>query len=387
MKTCYVVSLKYAPGSAKEFRLLGDNLRKRDWRVIYLLSSRYAWLMDPRRDDVFFLTDSSSVQTMVLDTLSLSRAISRDLRRLFQRFPPDFLCTYNRHPLEFIVTGLARSIYPSGIRAVFLHEPFVPNKLSYGILHAAYIEAAERLSALTLRHSSCVIVPSAYAKSLFALRYPNYAGNVYLAPLLLPKSPTGKSSPRRYISFIGNINQARNLGDFLKLIDYATKEKEALEFCIVTRFPISRYIRSLPAEARDKVTIVSKPMISDEEITRFVRASIGIFLPHRQAAQSGNIPVAFREGTPVIARDVPGLSQHVRHMVNGYIFPRDATERQLLDAVRFVCDNFRRLSLHAREDFEDIFAESNWTRHYGWLLEESLHDVSVGSILPTADRR
>ena len=372
VQSCYIASLKYAPGSAKEFKLLGDNLRRRGWIVTYLLSSGYSWLVDEWKDNVHFLTDSTTVQKMIVDTTTFPINVLADLRKLFQRYPPQFLCIYNRHPLEFIVARLARSIYPNGIRAVFLHEPFVPNKSAYGRFRAIYIGLAEKLLALTLRHSTCVIVPSAYAQHLFTLRYPNYPGQVYMAPLLLSDNPSPRSSPRRFISFVGNINQGRDLGDFLALINYAAAKGENLEFCVVTQSPVAERLQLLSDEARRTLTVISKPIISDEEIADITAQSLVIFLPHKQAAQSGNIPVAFREGTPVIARDIPGLSQHVHHQINGYLFPPEPTPEQLLEAVHFVRDNFPKPSLQAREDFQNLFAESNWERYYSWLLEESV---------------
>ena len=129
--------------------------------------------------------------------------------------------------------------------------------------------------------------------------------------------------------------------------------------------------QALSPHARQLVEVVNRPVISDKEIAAVVAESIAIFLPHRQAAQSGNIPVAFRAGTPVIARDIPGLSQHVHHKRNGYLFPVGATPEQLLEAVCYVRDNFGTLSLQARRDFESTFSEDNWERYYQWLIQRT----------------
>jgi len=370
-RSSYIVSLKYTPGSAKEFKLLGSKCQQFGWRVAYLLSRGYSWMVDEGWGDVGYFSDSTSLLKVVLDTIvfPFSGEVGI-LQEQFQCYPPQFLCMYNRHPLDIVVARLARSVYPEGVRAIFLHEPYVPDKSSYGKARALYIHMTEQLLSFMLRYSTCVIVPSIHAQWLFTLRYPNYPGQVYLAPLLLPDNSVPKPLPRRFITFVGNINKSRNLNNFFTLINNTARNGDDLEYCIVTRSPIADAIQRLSDEAKRRLTIINKPVISDDEIANVTAQSIAMFLPHKQAAQSGNIPVAFRGGTPVIARDIPGLSQHVRHKENGYLFPFEPTPEQLLEAVDFVRDNFSLLSQQAREDFENIFLENNWERYYHWLLEE-----------------
>jgi len=46
------------------------------------------------------------------------------------------------------------------------------------------------------------------------------------------------------------------------------------------------------------------------------------------------------KGTLVIARDIPGLTQHVKHGFNGYIVPFDCTPDDLVKAINYVKINF-----------------------------------------------
>jgi glycosyltransferase involved in cell wall biosynthesis len=154
---------------------------------------------------------------------------------------------------------------------------------------------------------------------------------------------------------------------FLSLVNLVAARKGETSFKLVTRNDVTEDLLMLSDEGRTLLTLINKSRISDEEISDTVADSIALFLPHRQVTQSGNVPVAFRWGTPVIARDLPGFSQHVAHKETGYLVPREVTPSQLLTAVRYVKNNFFRLSQNARAFFEDTFSESNWEKYYGWL--------------------
>jgi len=190
---------------------------------------------------------------------------------------------------------------------------------------------------------------------------------VRFAPILLPEKPEFFMVKRKFISLIGNLNQSRGPDDFFSLINYVAEIGEDLQFRLLTRSNIEESIQLLSPKAKQIIEIINKPLILDDEIAETVAESIAIFLPHKQAAQSGNIPVSFREGTPVIARDIPGLSQHIRHKENGYLFAFESSPEQILEAVNFVKKNFTELSREARYDFEKYFAEHNWNRYYQWL--------------------
>lgn len=374
--TAYLVSLKHSPGLAKEFILIGNNLRRHGWRVRYLLSYGYSGL-NKLLDGAYFLSHSTTVRDLIIETARYPVDMAPRVRELFRERPPNFLLVYNPHPSNVMLIRLASKIYPQGIRAIYLHEPYVPDKSSYGWLRSIYINIVEWLQTCALDNTNCLIVPSQHSQLLFDNRYPNYRGPVYLAPILLPDYPAQKQPNRRYISLIGNLNQSRGPEDFLALINYAAARRTSLRFKILTRTPLPNLDQALSSQARELVEVMNKPIISDEEIAAVVAESIAIFLPHKQAAQSGNIPVAFRAGTPVIARNIPGLSQHVHHKKNGFLFSIDAKPKELLEAACFARNNFATLSRQARQDFENIFSEDNWDRYYQWLIESTRGDIET----------
>ena len=369
--TSYIVSLKYSPGLAQYFRLLGENLARRQWRSEYLISSSYQWLFGGSETEAHYLTGGVSVRETLNDLGRLRWRIAAPPRRLFNQYPPDLLLFYNSHPANYTLANLAVKANPGGIRAVYLHEPFVPDKSSYGRIRAAYISLNEWLQTRTLRLLNHVVVPSPHARHLFERRYPEYDGEIHLAPLLMTDRRVSEPRPRRYVSLVGNLNQSRGLEEFIALVNYAASHACSWEFKLVTRSSIEHGLRALSTQGRALLTVRNDQHISDAEIAETVAESFAMFLPHKQATQSGNVPVCFMQGTPIIARDIPGLAQHVHHGHNGYLLPVNFTVSDLAEAAQFIRDNFQQLSLNARRDYEDIFDERNWPKYYSWLWPDS----------------
>lgn len=72
--------------------------------------------------------------------------------------------------------------------------------------------------------------------------------------------------------------------------------------------------------------------ILPEEIAGLCDRSTAIVLPYIEASQSGVAAIAYGTGTPVIASDIGGLSEMIRHETDGLLVPpRDA--RALADAI------------------------------------------------------
>ncbi len=78
--------------------------------------------------------------------------------------------------------------------------------------------------------------------------------------------------------------------------------------------------------------VVYNDYISDERRTELFRQSSVVALPYIEASSSGVIPLAYRFGKPVVATNVGGLPDMVKHGRTGYLVPpRD--ENALADAI------------------------------------------------------
>ena len=366
--TSYIVSLKYAPGLAKEFCLMGRNFSSRGATVRYVLSRKYEWLMPLENVQVSYLSTSQNSRQMIADTLLAPFGILRRLRELFKQEPPDFICIYNPHPLNALVLDMARRFNPECKRAIYLHEPYKPDKRSFGKIGGLYFSLVEGFQTRSINQATSMILPSPQAFSLFERRYPSFQGSRRIAPILLPDSASRVVVERKYISLVGTINKSRGLDTFIDLINFVASQGSHWQFLIMTRNDVQSELEKVSEAGKKLLTIVIKPTISDEELSDVVASSFAVFLPHKQVTQSGNVPVCFRVGTPLIARDLPGFSQHIVHKQNGYLLPYEFVVEQVAEAVAYVIEEHERLSQNAYITFDDYFNERNWERYYDWII-------------------
>ena len=159
-KMAYIVSVKYAAGSHKEFVLMGRKLKEHGIEVRYLLSSRYRWMHKEPPDETFFITDSSNLRTMLTDSAGFLLWRWAKLLSLLKIQRPDFLCIYNAHPLNPFIAGLIKRNFPQAITALYLHDPYKPDKSPYGFKKSIYIKLVEVIQKRTVRYMDYVISPS-----------------------------------------------------------------------------------------------------------------------------------------------------------------------------------------------------------------------------------
>jgi glycosyltransferase involved in cell wall biosynthesis len=365
-KTAYVVSLKYAPGLKKEFVVLGENIRKKGINVKYLSSNKYSKIEGILKGTEYIPT-TDGLKGVLIDTLKLING--EKFMSTFSYNLPIFICFYNSHPLNPFIARLVKKNFPEAILALYLHDPYKPDKVPYGLKKSAYITLVEFIQGLTIKHMDYVISPSEYSSQLFRIKYSNFKGRNYIAPLLVPDQRISENNKRAFFSIVGGAHFATGHDIFVKLVNYVAAQGHDYEFAIISSSNISRFLEKLSNQARKIVKVINKSIITDSEINEIVRQSFAIFRLDREVTQSGVIPVAYMNETPVIIRDIPGLTQHVRHRENGYVVPYECLPEDLVAALDFVRENFAELSKNARESYEEIWAEWNFDKYYSWLFE------------------
>lgn len=365
----YIVSLKYAPGLKKLFILLGENLRLRGVDVSYLVAQPYRHLSDINADGMIHLTNSASLRASVSETMKHLFGWS-DFTEIFCSSPPDFVCCYNFHPLNVFILRYLKRTFPKCITALFIHEPYKPDKRPYGPARGIYIYVFELLQSVSLRYVDHVILPSDLAYELFVSRYPHYSGSLHYAPLLISDRQVTKShKERRFFTYVGNVHKATGFDTFIELVNHCASLKADFDFLAITSSKISGYLRNLSPEGQHALTLTNKEVITDREIHEAINMSYAILRLDKEITQSAVVPESFMNGTPVIVRDLPGFTQHVKHAYNGYVVADPCSPAEIMKGMMFVKQHFDELSRNARKSYEEIWAEHNWPRYYQWLLD------------------
>lgn len=364
-ESAYIISLKFAPGLKKEFMVLGENIKEKGINVKYLLSDRYAKL-EGKCDGIEYITTADGAIGIMSDTLRFVNG--KKFVQIFSVNPPVFLCFYNPHPLNIVISRLIKRKFPEAMTALYLHDPYKPDKTPYGKLKGAYIQMVEFIQGLTVKYTDYVISPSEYSARLFMNKYPTFKGRNYIAPLLIPDQQISGNREPRFFSIVGSAHPATGHDTFIELVNLVAEKGLNYKFALISSSNISRYLEKLSEQARKNLKVINKKIITDSEINEIIRESYAVFRFDREVTQSGVIPVSYMNATPIIVRDIPGLTQHVKHGENGYVVPFNCTSKDIVQAMNFVKENYPQLSGVARKSYEEIWAEWNWNRYYGWLI-------------------
>lgn len=377
-RTAYIVSLKFAPGLAKEFFAVGEGMRRRGMEVRYLLAEPYRDFA-PSCAAIDYVTVSTGWCSVIVDTARLARGAL--FKRAFAKYPPGSIVFYNTHPLNPLIASLMKREYPDSIVVLYLHDPYKPDKSSYGKIGAVRILLVEAIQRSIAARSDHIVFPSEYSKGLFAEYYPTMGATTHVAPLLVPDLQPAADGERSLFSMIGRMGLSTGHDVFVRLVNYAAENSLPYEFALVTSGSVARYLSYFTPQARRILQVVHHDRIGDEEIDVVLRGSCATFRLAREVTQSGVVPVAFRCRTPVIGTDIPGLRQHISHKNDGYLVPNDCGMQDLVAAMEYVKGDFERMSGNARRRYEDVWSPSNWGRYYGWLVEE----MGDGGCRPTIE--
>lgn len=365
-KTAYIISLKFAPGLKKEFTVIGEKLRKFGLDVKYIISKKYSEL-EYSYDGMLYIPTKDGIRSMISDAIKFFSM--REVIEIFSKAPPSFVCFYNPHPLNPRLAYLIKREFPGAILSLYLHDPYKPDKSSYGFKKALYLKMAEVVQGLTIKYMDYVVSPSKYSSDLFKKKYHDFMGKNYIAPLLVPDEKTNTGRERKYFSIVGGAHNATGHDTFIKLINYVAEKGLDYKFYLVSSSKIDIFLRNLIEKGKKILKLINKPIIKDSEIYEVISQSYAVFRLDREVTQSGVIPICYMNSTPVIAQDIHGLRQHVRHKENGYIIPSDTVPGNFIEAMNFVIENFSNLSKHARRSYEEIWAEWNFEKYYGWLIK------------------
>ncbi len=370
-ESCYIASLKYSPVMWNHGRGLGEPVRSAGHSVRYLMASGYDWLCADSELDVDRVEVGSDSNPLFSLLSFLTSGSLRKLRALFRSHPPSVLLFVNFNPLiDRIVIRIARKVNPQ-VRVVGLfHEPYTEGKLVYGWKRAIMLILYEFLSQGMARRSDAAILPSGQAGNTFKRFYPGFKGDSRVIPLAYVDVGCDEEIKRSLVSFLGHISNAhqKGLDLFFEMVEANAANSGSLVFQLVTGDPPERILDGLSEAARSSLLVVHKDRLTDEVICRAIRESLVVVLLQRRVMQSGALPMAFMNGTPVLVSGLEGFTQFVEEGRTGRILPVEAPLEQRFAAIDQIRDDIEFMSPLCREAYEENFDSRCVTRHVPFLL-------------------
>ncbi len=363
MKKVCIVSLRCAPGLQKEIASLCAGFEKRGWASAQLLAADYEALCECNTN-VEFQHLNRGYAGMIQD---LARELwSKNLTRRLESLKPDFVLFYNLSPLNLL---LMRQHTAGKTRfGVVLHDPAKAAKFRHGIAFAITYSFVEWLQAQLVKRCEHVITLSEYGTTLAEGCYPGCGPKIVEGRILLADRPPSTQVRRTVVSIIGRINPATGHDDFFRLANELRGHFENVTFEIVTSSAAAT-TQSFERRARESgVSIRHNQVLTEGDIDDAIRRSLCVFRLDTELTQSGVIPVCYRLGTPVIVRDIPGLSQHVSEGNTGFRMTPTTSTAEIASWIEAVQSDGPRYERCCRAAFAEFWSENAFDHYYGNLL-------------------
>lgn len=373
-ETCYVASLKYSPVMWTHGRGFGEPIREAGHSVRYLLAADYDWLSADSGLDADLLPVSDSPNPLGVLLRFLWSGGTARARAVFRENPPGVLLFVNLNPfIDRILIRIARRINPA-VRVVgYLHEPRTTEKLVYGWRRAALLRVFEMFTYSMAQACDAIVLPSSHAEEIYKRFFGGLRKPYRVISLPFVDAQCKDALERRYISFVGHIGNAYQKGVdlFLEMIEESFHRPGEHAFQLVTGEDPGRLLDGLSEKARGRLRVVHETPLSDEKISRAIRESVAVVLLQRRVMQSGVLPVALMNGTPVIVSDLKGFTQYVEDGQTAKVLPVEPSLDQRFEAIEDVRRDLGAMSTECRRVYERTFDSRTVASSVSWLLGRS----------------
>ena len=363
--------MKYAPVMWNHARAFGQPLATAGEDVRYLLTASYRWMVGPSRPDVETVESPQTANPLSSLASFIRKGGVKQVRQAFAQSPPRLVIFVNFNQLvDRLVIREARRANPKVRIILLVHEPYTEDKKVYGHKRAALLYFYEKLTLGLARRADSVILPSQNAEETWRKHSKGLQRDTRMIPLpFVDESPTSQPD-RTHISFVGQIAHAhqKGLDLFLEMVECASTAHPELRFRIVTGDDTESLVNQISPQGRERLEIITGNPLSDETIQDALRSSLAVTILQRRVMQSGSLPVAMMNGTPVLVTGLRGLTQFVKDGQNGRVVGVNSTAEERLVILQEMVSDLSNMSQAARRYYEDIFDSRNVASHIPWLL-------------------
>ena len=363
--------MKYAPVMWNHARAFGQPLATAGEDVRYLLTESYRWMVGPNRPDVEMVESPKTANPLTSLASLIRKGGVAQVRQLFAQSTPRLVIFVNFDQLvDRLIIREARRANPKVRIILLVHEPYTEDKKVYGRKRAVLLYFYEKLTLGLARRADSLILPSQNAAETWQKHSGELKRDTRMIPLpFVDESPTAQPN-RTHISFVGQIAHAhqKGLDLFIEMVECASKTHPELRFRIVTGDDTQSLLNQISPEARERLEVITDSPLSDETIQNAIRSSTVVTILQRRVMQSGSLPVAMMNGTPVLVTALRGLTQFVEEGQNGRVVALHSTPEERLLILQEMVNNLSTMSPAARRYYEDTFDSRNVTPHIPWLL-------------------
>ena len=190
-------------------------------------------------------------------------------------------------------------------------------------------------------------------------------------PLLFLDEYVSDNVERKYFSLIGTYATAKGSDIFLQFIRESVQRGYEIDFQIATRSDLTSVLQEEVFQQliqSGKLLVQHGRDMTTEEINAAYRRSICCWNGYRRSTQSGVLPNAFMQGTPVIATRLGSFEEFVIPGRTGE-FIDNANMESILAAYRRIRDHSAEMTAACRNYFLEHFYYEAQTENFRRMIE------------------
>ena len=270
------------------------------------------------------------------------------------RSQPDVVFMYN---ISIDNIKLAKECRRKGINSIYvLHEPMGGWK-ELAKEGKAIVRA---IGALVVNREICknvskVLLASETGKQNYERYMRSCNGNYSVFPLIFQDEyDDQKTYERKYFSYIGGFTAANGSNEYLKFVEYALEKNEDIKFLIATKNEIDGVLEGEPfktAIAKGRLSVQSGRPMTTEEINSFYRQSICVWNAYNRSTQSGVLPNALMQATPVIVNRNGAAKEVIEDREAGCYISMPPKNEEVLESYRYIWQHIQKMEDAARKVF------------------------------------
>lgn len=252
---------------------------------------------------------------------------------------------------------LARACRKQGIPMLYvLHEPMcrLADLIKEGKNFPKAI-VAQYVNWLICANSYKVLMASHNGVETYERYMRRCNNNFAFFPLVFDDDFKGDAMDNReFFSYIGTFCEAHGGKEFVRFAEYVLQNKRDIKLLIATKTNVDNYLR-LPvfqqARADGRLTVQSGRIMTTQEINTFYRRSICVWNAYNRSTQSGVLPNALMQGTPLIVNKNGVAKEVLTDKSAGCFIEMPPDNEQIWQSYCYIKEHLSQMQTKAREIF------------------------------------
>lgn len=204
-----------------------------------------------------------------------------------------------------------------------------------------------------------IVLASMYGKRQYQRHMAFLNRNYDVFPLIFADEyRMNQSYERQYFAFIGAFCDPHDKSTFVRFMEYALTAHLGIRFLIATRTDVSEYLeRPLWQQAMvdGDLKVQHGRFMTTEEVNGYYRQSICVWNAYARSTQSGVLPNALMQGTPLILNS-NGVSKEVmQDKTAGCYISLQPRNEEILAAYHYIRANLEEMEKMARKIFQEKY--------------------------------